>query len=56
MELIFESFSLLKEDGTDYFMVACKDREVVDSERYVVVTLSDEEMKKVFDKLKMYFN
>lgn len=56
MELIFENFNLLKEDGTDYFMVACKDREVVDSERYVIVTLSDEEMQKVFDKLRAYFD
>lgn len=38
------------------FVIACKDREVKNEERWVLVSLSNEEAKKIYEYLGKYFN
>ena len=39
----------------DEFMISIKDREVVDGERWVVATLSENEGAQLYDYLKQFF-
>lgn len=57
-EKMFEDFDLWKDydlgDGRP-FIVACRDREAINMERWVLVSLSEQEAKSVYEFLHKYF-
>lgn len=58
MNTMFENMDLWYDDtlGDDKpFVFACKDREYISEERWVLVSLSNVEARKVFDYLQKYF-
>lgn len=58
MEKMFENFDLWKDDDLEDgrpFIVACKDRESINDERWVLASLSEEEAKKIYKYLHEYF-
>jgi hypothetical protein len=58
MNTMFENMDLWYDDtlGDDKpFVFACKDRENISEERWVLVSLSNVEARKVFDYLQKYF-
>lgn len=54
MQKMFENFDIWKDDSLEddqSFVVACKDREVTDGERWVLASLTKEEAKKIYEYL-----
>ena len=57
MTTMFENFDVYKNEDLDTkrpFIFACKDREVKSEERWVLVSLSNEEAKQVYEYLGRY--
>lgn len=58
MEMMFENFCLMTDDTFESdrpFMVACKDRQITSEERWVLASLSNDDMKQVYEYLSGYF-
>ena len=55
MDKMFENFGICRRDGDNQFMVVCRDREKTTEERWVVATLSTDEMKQIYEYLSKYF-
>ncbi len=56
---MFENFDLWFDDELEDdrpFVIACKDREITTEERWVLASLSVDEMKKVYEYLKKHFD
>ena len=54
MQKMFENFDIWKDDSLQDeqpFIVACKDREAIDGERWVLASLTNEEAKKIYEYL-----
>ena len=54
MQKMFENFDIWKYDSLQDeqpFIVACKDREAIDGERWVLASLTNEEAKKIYEYL-----
>ena len=54
MKTLFENFDIWKDDSLQDeqpFIIACKDRETVDGERWVLASLTNEEAKKLYEYL-----
>lgn len=51
-ELSFENLKMLKDEdreNTKPFMIACRDREVITEERWVLASLSTDEIKQLYE-------
>lgn len=57
---MFENFDIwYDKDGSDDdrpFMLACRDRESVHDERWVLVSFTEEEAKRIYEYLGKFFN
>lgn len=49
MNIELENFTMIKDEETNSILVACKDRERTDAERWVVSTMSMDDIKKIHD-------
>lgn len=59
MTKMFENFDIWKDDNLEDskpFMVACRDREKKDEERWVLVSLSNEEVEQIYKYLGKHLN
>lgn len=52
---MFENFNLQRDEDSGLFVAMCKDRKVQNGERWVVITLTEEEAKQMYKYLKEYF-
>lgn len=58
MKELFKNFEFWKDDNPENvrpFMVACKDLEAKDEERWVLASLFEEEARMLYEELKTYF-
>ena len=52
---MFENFNLQRDKDSNLFIVMCRDREVQNGERWVVITLTNEDVRQIYEYLKEYF-
>lgn len=53
MSTMFENLDIWRPD--DEFIISIKDREVTDGERWVVVSITEDEAKQFYEYLKNFF-
>lgn len=59
MKELFDNFEFFKDDAPENirpFIMACRDYEAKDEERWVLACLTEEEVRKVYEDMKTYFD